>query len=80
VNGVTKDTMSVITAGSPTQAPTVRDRDEAGNRHQRSAVPSRAWALLAALAYVGAIIDPSGVLAVQRLRRIPEHEQGHARW
>jgi hypothetical protein len=70
--------MSVITA-SPTLAPTVGDRDEARNRHHRSAVPSRAWALLAALAYAGAIIDPSGVLAGQRMRRIPEQEQGHGR-
>jgi hypothetical protein len=80
VNGVTKaDAISVITAGSPTLAPTVGDRDEARNRHHRSAVPSRAWALLAALAYAGAIIDPSGVLAGQRMRRIPEQEQGHGR-
>jgi hypothetical protein len=80
VNGVTKaDAVSVITAGSPTLAPTVGDRDEARNRHHRSAVPSRAWALLAALAYAGAIIDPSGVLAGQRMRRIPEQEQGHGR-
>lgn len=69
--------MSVITAGSPTLAPTVRDRDEARNRNPRSTVPSRAWALLEALAYAGALIDPSGVLAGQRLRRIPE--QGHGR-
>jgi hypothetical protein len=80
VNGVTKaDAISVITADSPTLAPTVGDRDEARNRHHRSAVPSRAWALLAALAYAGAIIDPSGVLAGQRMRRIPEQEQGHGR-
>jgi hypothetical protein len=80
VNGATKeDTMSGITAGSPTLAPTVRDRDEARNRHHRSAVPSRAWALLEPLAYAGALIDPSGVLAGQRLRRIPEQEQGHGR-
>jgi hypothetical protein len=45
----------------------------------RFAVPSRAWALLEALAYAGALIDPSGVLAGQRLRRIPEQEQGHGR-
>jgi hypothetical protein len=80
VNGVTKeDAMSVITAGSPSLAPTVPDCDEARNRLHRSVVPSRAWALLAALAYAGAIIDPSGVLAGQRMRRIPEQEQGHGR-
>jgi hypothetical protein len=80
VNRVTKeDTMSVITAGSPTLAPTVSDRDEAGNRNPRSAVPSRAWALLEALAYAGALIDPSGVLAGQRLQQRPEQEQGHDR-
>jgi hypothetical protein len=31
--------------------------------------PSQAWALLDALAYLDACIDPSGMLAGQRLRR-----------
>ena len=38
-------------------------------------MPSRAWALLQALAYAGACIDPSGVLAIQRLHRSRQQTQ-----
>jgi hypothetical protein len=38
--------------------------------------PSRLWTVIEALAYAGAVIDPSGVLAVERLRRAEEDEQG----
>jgi hypothetical protein len=33
--------------------------------------------VLEALAYAGAFIDPSGILAVQRLRRAEEEERRH---
>jgi hypothetical protein len=50
----------------------VEDRDRAaGNGRPK---PSRAWALLEALAWSGAFIDPTGVLAVERLRRAREEE------
>jgi hypothetical protein len=37
--------------------------------------PSRLWALIEALAYAGAVIDPSGILAVQRLRQAQEEAE-----
>jgi hypothetical protein len=40
--------------------------------------PSRLWTLIEALAYAGAYIDPSGILAVQRLRQAAEEQRhGH---
>ena len=41
--------------------------------------PSRSWVLLEALAYAGAFIDPTGVLATQRFAGIREQEQRHRR-
>jgi hypothetical protein len=42
--------------------------------------PSRLWTVIEALAYAGAVIDPSGILAVERLRRAEEEqEQRHDR-
>ena len=37
--------------------------------------PSRIWVLLHALAYSGAHINPTGLVAVQRLARIREEQQ-----
>jgi hypothetical protein len=37
--------------------------------------PSRLWTLIEALAYAGAIVDPSGILAVQRLRQAQEEAE-----
>ena len=48
------------------------DRSDAGGRAPR---PSRIWALAEALAYAGAYVDPSGILAVQRLRWAEEEER-----
>jgi hypothetical protein len=39
----------------------------------------RLWTLIEALAYAGAFIDPSGILAVQRLRQAQEEERRHGR-
>jgi hypothetical protein len=40
---------------------------------------SRIWTLIEALAYAGALVDPSGILAVERLRQAKqEEEQRHA--
>jgi hypothetical protein len=35
--------------------------------------------MIEALAYAGAFIDPSGILAVQRLRRAQEEEERNGR-
>ena len=75
--------MSQPIASTATRAPAFRDRtatdhvdtDQADLGRER---PSRLWTLLEALAYAGAYIDPSGILAVQRLRQAQEEERnGH---
>lgn len=68
--------MSVVTANPAARAPTIRARDTAarGDRDRKSE-PSRIWVLLAALAFAGALIDPTGVLAAQRFARVPEEHQ-----
>ena len=65
---------------TPTQAPSVPDRDDTG-RADRTAEASRSrlWALIEALAYAGAYIDPSGILAVQRLHQAQEEEERNGR-
>jgi hypothetical protein len=39
---------------------------------------ARLWTVIEALAYAGAYIDPSGVLAVQRLRQEKQEEERRA--
>ncbi|HEV8554793.1 MAG TPA: hypothetical protein VGR06_00150 [Actinophytocola sp.] len=71
--------MSSLIAGSPTRAPSIRNRDAADHHDRdRKPKPSRIWVLLEALAYGGAYIDPTGVLARQRFARIRE-AQRHGR-
>jgi len=43
--------------------------------HDRTPGRSRLWALIEALAYAGAIVDPSGIMAVERLRRAKEEAE-----
>jgi hypothetical protein len=78
--------MSQLIATTATRAPirrgttpALRDRPDADQADLGRERPSRLWALLEALAYAGAYIDPSGVLAVQRLRQAREEERrnGH---
>jgi hypothetical protein len=67
--------MSQLLATTSSQAPALLDRDDTDqadrNRERRR---SRLWTLIEALAYAGAYIDPSGILAVQRLRQAQEEE------
>ena len=49
-------------------APPERERPPRGR--------SRVWAMLEAMAYAGAVIDPSGVLATHRFCRIQEERHG----
>jgi hypothetical protein len=70
--------MSNLIATAPTRPPALRDRDltDAAERADLGRErPSRLWTLIEALAYAGAFIDPSGVLAVQRLRWAQEEEK-----
>jgi hypothetical protein len=74
--------MSHLIASTATRAPAFRD--QAGTDHADASRadlgrerPSRLWTLIEALAYAGAFIDPSGILAVQRLRQAQEEEERH---
>jgi len=63
----------LTTTTSATRAPALRDRHDADRvGHDRTPGRSRLWALIEALAYAGAIADPSGIMAVARLRRAQE--------
>jgi hypothetical protein len=70
--------MSHLIATAPTRPPAFRDRDQATDQADLGRErPSRIWVLLEALAYAGAYIDPSGILAVQRLRQAQEEQERH---
>jgi len=74
--------MSELLTTTATRPPAFRDRtathptdptdpiDPAAERRR-----ARLWTVIEALAYAGAMIDPSGVLAVQRLRQAQEEER-----
>lgn len=81
--------MSHLIASTATRPPAFQDQtatdhtaadhtgtDQADLGRER---PSRLWAMIEALAYAGAFIDPSGILAVHRLRQAQEEERrnGH---
>jgi hypothetical protein len=76
-NASTKgDTMSQLVATTSTRAPALPDRDGTDQAdRKREARRTRLWALIEALAYAGAYIDPSGIMAVQRLRQAQEEEK-----
>ena len=64
------------TAARTTRAPALRDRHDADRvDHDRTPGRSRLWALIEALAYAGAIVDPSGIMAVERLRRAKDEAE-----
>jgi hypothetical protein len=72
--------MSQLIATTPTRAPAFRDRtdtDQIDRRAERRR--ARLWTLIEALAYAGAYVDPSGILAVERLRRAKEEAERRAR-
>ena len=72
--------MSQPIASTATRPPAFPDR--AATDHADPAPEprrSRLWTVIEALAYAGAFIDPSGILAVQRLRQAQEEEERHAR-
>jgi hypothetical protein len=73
--------MSQPLAATATRAPAFRDH-HADHIHQgdrEAARRTRLWTMIEALAYAGAVIDPSGVLAVQRLRQAQEEEERNGR-
>jgi len=74
--------MSHVIASAPTRAPAFRDRqdtDHSANANDGERARSRIWTVIEALAYAGAYVDPSGILAVERLRQAKEAEERNAR-
>ena len=71
--------MSHLIASAPTRARAraFQDRTETDrtDRTDHDRARSRLWTLIEALAYAGAYIDPSGILAVERLRQAKEEEE-----
>jgi hypothetical protein len=70
--------MNQLIAGTATRPPAFRDTDHTGHTDDADLGrerPSRLWALIEALAYAGAVMDPSGIMAVQRLRQAQEEER-----
>ena len=74
--------MSHLIASAPTRARAFQDRTETDRTdhtdhtdHDNDRARSRLWTLVEALAYAGAYIDPSGILAVERLRQAKEEEE-----
>ena len=75
--------MSQPLAATATRPPALRDRDHTDRTDQADRVSearrARLWTMMEALAYAGAFIDPSGILAVQRLRQAQEEERNGRR-
>ena len=65
--------MSQLSATAPARA--IAAPSDRGDRDTARPARSRIWAVLEALAYAGATIDPSGVLVSQRLRRYQEEQR-----
>jgi hypothetical protein len=59
---------------APTRTPAVRDHRERHDHDQPSPRAIRMWAMLQALGYAGALIDPTGVLTARRFRRAEQQE------
>jgi hypothetical protein len=64
--------MNVVTASSPARA--IQDHHAADHADRRERGRSWIWALVEALAYAGASIDPASALAAQRFARIRDEE------
>jgi hypothetical protein len=71
--------MSELLTATATRPPAFRDRDrehtDQTDRDRQARRRARLWTVIEALAYAGAYIDPSGILAVQRLRQAREEEE-----
>jgi hypothetical protein len=71
--------MSQPLAATATRPPAFRDRDHTDPTDHTDRISearrARLWTMIEALAYAGAFIDPSGILAVQRLRQAQEEER-----
>jgi hypothetical protein len=68
--------MSELLATTATRPPAFRDHTDLTASDRRR---SRVWTVIQALAYADAFIDPSGILAVERLRQAKEEERNDRR-
>ena len=67
--------MSELLATTATRPPALDHTDLTARDRRRS----RTWTVIEALAYAGVFIDPSGILAVERLRQAKEQEERNDR-
>ena len=68
--------MSQLIVTTPTRPPAFRDRSDTDHAdHAPAPRPSRLWTVIQALAYAGALIDPTGVLAFERFRQAREEQE-----
>jgi hypothetical protein len=72
--------MSQPIVSTATRPPAFRDRElERDGTHPTDRDPqprpSRWWTVIEALAYAGAVIDPTGILAVERMRQAREEQE-----
>ena len=68
--------MSQLIVTTPTRPPAFRDRgdtDQVDHRAERRR--ARLWTAIEALAYAGAYIDPTGMLAYERFRQAQEEQE-----
>jgi hypothetical protein len=65
--------MSQLSATAPARA--IAAPSDRADRDTARPARSRIWAVLEALAYAGATIDPSGVLVSQRFRRYQDEQR-----
>jgi hypothetical protein len=70
--------MSQFVDGAPSRTPAGRHHEARHDDDRPSARAMRLWAMLQALGYVGALIDPTGVLTARRFRRAELEESRHA--
>ena len=75
--------MSELLTTTATRPPAFRDRTATDHTDQTDPAAerrrARLWTVIEALAYAGAFVDPSGILAVERLRQAKEAEERNAR-
>jgi hypothetical protein len=65
--------MRQLVDSTPTRTPA--DRRHQARQDQPSTSAIRLWAMLQALGYAGALIDPTGVLTARRFRRAEEEQR-----
>jgi hypothetical protein len=68
--------MSQLITATATRAPAFRDQGETDQIDRRAERRrARLWTVIEALAYAGAYIDPTGILAYERFRQAAEEEE-----